>query len=81
MAKRYDSTTKFSPQRKILYESLCVCHYILNYGNVRITYNLTYLQVLAHFIDCIFDSSEKDKVTTLLKAVLLNVWPHLHNHR
>lgn len=40
-----------------------------------------HLQVLAHFIDCVFESSEKDKVTSLLKAVLLNVWPHLHEHR
>lgn len=38
-------------------------------------------QVLAHFIDCVFGSSEKDKISSLLKAVLFNVWPHLHNHR
>ena len=39
------------------------------------------VQVLAHFIDCVFGGSEKDKVTALLKAVLFNIWPHLHNHR
>ena len=39
------------------------------------------LQVLSHFIDCVFGSSEKEKVHSLLKAVLSNVWPHLQNHR
>ena len=38
-------------------------------------------QVLSHFIDCVFGSSEKDKVYYLLKAVLYNMWPHLQNHR
>ena len=40
-----------------------------------------FLQVLSHFIDCVFDGSEKDKVISLLKSVMYNVWPHLHNHR
>ena len=48
---------------------------------VDVLYCMCDVQVLAHFIDCVFESSEKDKVTCLLKAVLLNVWPHLHNHR
>ena len=39
------------------------------------------LQVLSHFIDCVFDGSEKDKVISLLKSVMFNLWPHLHNHR
>ena len=39
------------------------------------------LQVLSHFIDCVFDGTERDKVIALLKSVLYNVWPHLHNHR
>ena len=43
--------------------------------------DLVSLQVLAHFIDCVFGGSEKDKVTSLLKSVLFNIWPHLHNHR
>ena len=38
-------------------------------------------KVLAHFIDCVFGGSEKDKVTSLLRAVLFNVWPHLHSFR
>ena len=41
----------------------------------------SFLQVLSHFIDCVFDGSEKDKVISLLKSVMYNVWPHLHNHR
>ena len=42
---------------------------------------LTLLQVLSHFIDCVFDGTERDKVISLLKSVMHNVWPHLHNHR
>ena len=42
---------------------------------------LSLLQVLSHFIDCVFDGTERDKVISLLKSVMHNVWPHLHNHR
>ena len=41
----------------------------------------SFFQVLSHFIDCVFDGTEKDKVISLLKSVMFNVWPHLHNHR
>lgn len=37
-------------------------------------------QVLSHFIDFVFDGTEKDKVHSLLKSVLCNVWPHLYDH-
>ena len=46
-----------------------------------IIFFVLYFQVLSHFIDCVFDGSEKDEVISLLKSVMYNAWPHLHNHR
>ena len=43
--------------------------------------HIDFLKVLSHFIDCVYNSSEKDRVSSLLKTVFKSVWPVIRNYR
>ena len=39
------------------------------------------IKALSQFVDYVYMEKEKDKITSLLTAILYHVWPHLSDHR